>query len=81
MEMKFYWRGIFKFISVWSERVWVMSVRKEAKKWNIRWEWNVRGNHMREWSAIVECEREECEGWGVRECVECKSGVGCECGV
>lgn len=70
MEMKFYWRGIFKFLSVWSERVWVMSVKREAKKWNIRRE-----------CERVECERElygEWSVWSVRE--ECE-GVGCECGV
>ena len=36
--MKFYWRGVFKFLSVWSKRVRVMSARREAKKWNIRTE-------------------------------------------
>ena len=61
MEMKFYWRGIFKFISVWSERVWVMSVKREAKKWNIRRE-----------CKRVECERESYERV---ECVECERGV------
>ena len=61
MEMKFYWRGIFKFLSVWSERVWVMSVKREAKKWNIRRE-----------CKRVECERESYERV---ECVECERGV------
>ena len=52
--MKFYWRGIFKFLSVWSERVWVMSVKREAKKWNIRRE-----------CERVECERELYGEWSV----------------